>query len=148
MIEGVFRTMEVNGVRREVPEQVAREATSLYELFLTSGADPGVAKLKVTELYSPPRSASAVGRLPIMTLRAGSTFDLRMDRDGRSWNFLREADRREARRRVKKEHPALVIGSPPCPAEAGRRKWEARVLFEFALEIYGLQLVAGRHFLQ
>ena len=90
------------------------------------------------------------------------TFDLRGDADGRSWNFLLAADRREALTRVRAQKPYLVIGSPPCtavcqlnqrfnykrmrPEEVQRRMVEGRVLLEFAAQVYRLQLAGGRHF--
>ena len=98
-----------------------------------------------------------------MSLEAGSTFDLRADRDGRQWDFRRESDRRECRRRIEKEKPYVVVGSPPCtdfcqwneymnfrkmdPKVVEKRKAEARMLLNFAMEIYELQLRGGRHFL-
>ncbi len=30
------------------------------------------------------------------------------------WDFNRKSDREEAMRNIRKERPALVIGSPPC----------------------------------
>ena len=91
----------------------AKEATSIYELLLVAGADPGVAKLKVCELFSVPRVTQQLERLPRLSLLApGSTFDLREDREGRRWNFLRVEDRKEVRRRIQEERPYVVIGSP------------------------------------
>lgn len=104
-------------------------------------------------------SAAELGRLPILSLGPGSTFDLRSNRDGANWDFRKSSDRKEARRRIEVERPYLVIGSPPCaqrigtnvrgvsPEEGRRRKAEARVLLNFALETYELQLRSGRHFL-
>ena len=153
----------VDSLFRRMPRRVGEEATRIYELVLAHGCDPCDAKTKVCELYSPPRVTKELGKLPILSLVAGSCFDLRMDADGRAWDFRREADRREARRRIQKEQPYIVIGSPPCvdwcqwnehmnfrkmdPKEVTRRKAEARVLLDFAIEIYTIQLKAGRHFL-
>ena len=136
----------------------AREATRLYELFLVSGADLGVAKCKIAELYSPPRVTKELERMPHLPLSPGTTFDLRGDSSGRRWDFLKESDRREARRRIREERPYLVIGSPPCtdfcnwthafykhlhPSEVQRRQCEARVLLNFALEVYAMQLAGA-----
>ena len=44
MIDNMFRRM---------PRKVGIEATRLYEMLLIRGCDPGDAKLKVVELYSP-----------------------------------------------------------------------------------------------
>ena len=83
-----------------LPDVVAREATQLYELLLAYGAAPGDARHKVTELYSPPRVTAMVGRLPRLGLLPGSTFDLRVGADGRTWDFRRRADRAAARRQI------------------------------------------------
>ena len=103
-----------------------------------------------------------MGRLPHMSLVGGSTFDLRSDANGVAWDFRRADHRQRAREQIRREKPFLVIGSPPCtdfcaiqnlnrhrwdPAEARRRRTEAMVLLGFAVEIYWLQLGAGRHFL-
>ena len=93
----------------------------------------------------------------------GQTFDLRQGRNGRSWNFLLEADRAEAKRLIQEEKPYIVIGSPPCtsfcsfnrrlnyrrmdPERVRQSIYEGNVLFKFDLEVYELQLAEGRHFL-
>ena len=149
-------------MKRGMPEGVARDYINVYELFLIHGASAGDARKKVTELFSPPRVTAEIQRLPIINLVVGSTFDLRMDAQGRSWNFLLTDDRARARKQIEAEKPFLVVGSPPCtyysvltqsnysrmdPRKVERRKAEAKVLLEFAMEIYELQLKAGRHFL-
>ena len=45
----------LNVLSRRVPPAVVREATSLYECLLVSGATAGVAQRTVVELFSPPR---------------------------------------------------------------------------------------------
>ena len=97
-----------------------------------------------------------------MTLVGGSTFDLRRDANGVAWDFTKAADRERARRQIRREKPFLVVGSPPCTEfssvqnlnrrffteEEARRRWaEATTLLGFALEVYQMQLDAGRHFL-
>ena len=91
-----------------------REANEIVELFLTLGAELHEARAKVTELYSPLRVTAQLAKLPQLHLAPGQTFDLRKDRNGRSWNFLLTADRQEARRLIQEEKPYIVIGSPPC----------------------------------
>ena len=65
--------------------------------------------------------------------------------------------------RIRRQRPYIVIGSPPCtvfsrlnegwsyrrmrPEEGHRRKVEGRVLLEFSVQVYRMQLAAGRHFL-
>ena len=140
-----------------------REANEIVELFLTHGAELHVARAKVSELYSPPRVTAQLAKLPRLHLAPGQTFDLRQDRNGRSWNFLLEADRAEAKRLIQEEKPYIVIGSPPCtsfcslnrrvnyrrmdPERVRRAIYEGNVLLKFALEVYELQLAEGRHFL-
>ncbi len=87
-------------------------------------------------------------RIPFLNLTAGSTFDLRADAQGRSWNFTLKEDRARARKQIETEKPFLIVGSPPCtyfsiltqsnysrmdPLKVARRKAEAKVLFQFAL---------------
>jgi hypothetical protein len=129
-----------------------QEAGTLDELLLTMGAEPGIAKAKVAELYSPPRVTEQISRLPHVALEPGLTFDLRMGRDGKSWDLRKEADRARARKLISQEKPFIVIGSPPCtdfsswntrlnhkrmsPEEVQRRKVEAETLLGFAIEEY------------
>jgi hypothetical protein len=143
--------------------EAAKDADSLYELLLTMGADPSMARCKVAELFSPPRVTALIGSLPCVALEPGATFDLREGADGRKWNFLDAGDRARARKLISKEKPFIVIGSPPCTdfstwntrlnhknmsaVEVRRRKVEANLLLDFALEVYEHQLRHGRHFL-
>ena len=150
------------GVVGPQTREAAREASKVYELLLVTGVSRGDAVAKVSELCSPPRVTAELGRLPVMSLVGGSCFDLRGDANGVAWDFTKAAHRERARERVRREKPFLVIGSPPCTefsvvqnmnrhhfsaAEARRRRAEAMTLLGFALEIYQMQLSAGRHFL-
>ena len=137
-------------------EQAKEEAARLYELLLVSGATAAEGQAKVSRLFSVPRITKLLR--PSMSLGKGLTFDLHGDADGRSWNFLLAADRREALARIREQRPYLVIGSPPCtafsrlndgwnyrrmdPAVVLRRNVEGRVLLEFAAQVYRLQLAA------
>jgi hypothetical protein len=141
----------------------AKGAEALYELLLTMGAEPSHSRAKVAELYSPPRVTTHISGLPHVQLEAGMTFDLRVGRDGKRWNFLLAADRARARQLISKEKPFVVIGSPPCTdfsawntrlnhkrmseGEVRRRKVEAETLLEFAIEVYEHQMRHGRHFI-
>ena len=103
-----------------------------------------------------------LAKLQRLNLLPGQTFDLRKDRNGRSWNFLLEADRTEAKRLIQEEKPYIVIGSLPCtsfcsfnrrlnyrnmdPEQVRRAIHEGNVLLKFALEIYELQLHLRRVF--
>ena len=141
--------------------RMRREAVQIYELMLVSGVSPGDAEAKIIELYSPPRVTALIGTLPNMSLAGGPTFDLRQDENGASWDFRRREDRQRARARIREERPFVVIGSPPCTffssiqalsrhrsTDSARRRAhaEALTLLGFAVEIYRLQLDAGRHF--
>jgi hypothetical protein len=119
-----------------------------------------VGPAKVSELYSPPRVTAT---LPKKGLTAGSTFDLLADEAGIAWDFTRPQDRKRAWERIRAEKPFLVIGSPPCTMfsrlqlnlnakRIGKIEWEKRrrsaeVLLIFAVAVYRLQVLAGRHFL-
>ena len=146
------------------PPELGREATELLDAFLMHGVEPGLARLRVAELFSPPRVTAALGALPSFAdLAPGSTFDLRIDCHGKSWDFLRADHRSEVRHRFDQEEPYFVIGSPPCtdfstlyrnlcaprmdPAVVKKRRVEAEILLRFAAEIYRAQLGRGGHFL-
>ena len=131
-------------------------------MMLVHGVSRGDAAAEVAELYSPPRVTAELGRLPLMSLVGGPTFDLRADANGVAWDFRRADHRRRARAQIRQVQSFLVISSPPCtdfctiqnlnrrfwsPAEVRRRRAEAMALLGFAVEIYWLQLEAGRHFL-
>ena len=102
-----------------MPRGVASDFVNVYELLLISGAPVAEAKKKVCELFSPPRVTQQAARYPRMGSIPGLTFDLVEDAHGRSWDFLRESDRREARRLIEAEKPYLVVGSPRAPSSAG-----------------------------
>ena len=130
---------------------------------MVTGVTPGDSWQTVFEIFSPLRVTAAMRAMPSLTLVGGDSFDLQKDEYGRSWDFLKEEDRRRCRERVLKEKPYFVIGSPPCTLfstlqnlsrakrentpEFRARLAEARVLLEFMTEIYEIQLAGGRHFL-
>ena len=60
----------------------------------------------ITEMYSPERINLVCHEL---WLHKGTPFDLRS-----GWDYDREADQREAWRRIRTEDPLFIIGSPPC----------------------------------
>ena len=112
-----------------VPVATRREATSIYEMFLTHGAEPASARKAIAEIFSPPRVTAQLDLMPKLKLHLmkGSTFDLRCDRNGRRWNFLQEQDRQEAREMIRREKAYVLIGAPLCPEAAKRSKEEAAV---------------------
>ena len=68
----------------------------------------------MSELFSPPRIVSEIAGLPELGLVPGSTFDLRSDSEGNSWDFLKAGDRDRVRLQIQKVKPFLITGSPPC----------------------------------
>ena len=78
-------------------------------------------------------------------------------------DFTKPGDRKRALERIRAEEPYLVVGSPPCTMfsqlnvnlnakkmgkeEWGRRLRSAEVLLTFAVAVYRVQVLAGRHFL-
>ena len=80
-----------------------------------------------------------------------------------AWDFTKPQDRKRAWERIRAEEPFLVIGSPPCTMfsrlqlnlntkKMGKVEWEKRrrtaeTLLVFAVAVYKLQVLAGRHFL-
>ena len=100
----------IPGVRSR---RMDREAARLYDLLLATGVSRGDAKANIIELYSPRRVTAEIGTLPNMSLAGGSTFDLRADENGVSWDFRFLEHRRRARARIVREQPFLVVGSPP-----------------------------------
>merc|ERR1712242_435708 len=152
---GLLESLRQEGVVGPQTQEAAREASKVYELLRVTGVSRGDAVAKVSELFSPPRVAAELGRLPVMSLVGGSCFDLRCDANGVAWDFTKAADRERARAQIRREKPFLVVGSPPCTefssvqnlnrrpfsaAEARRRRAEAMILLGFALEVYQLQL--------
>ena len=138
-----------------------KEATRLLELLLTTGVSEGDARAKIVELYSPPRMAAALGRLPPMSLAGGPTYDLRQDADGRARDFRRADHRQRARADIARARPYLVIGIPPFAefsaiqsmsrskrsAEKERRRMaEAPTLLGFAVEVYIKTAAGGEAF--
>ena len=121
-------------------------------------------RLKVTELFSPPRPTALPRAIPDFSAFApGSIFDLRYDRDGLALDFLRADHRSSVRLRIKEEEPYLVVDSPPRieftdlfrnsrahkvdPQVVRERRIEAQVLLRFACEINEMQMAMGNHFL-
>eukprot|EP00969_Alexandrium_andersonii_P141657 6264146-Alexandrium_andersonii.AAC.1 len=144
-----------------MPAQLSDEARSIRASFAVQGCEPREAALKAMELCSPPRatrelkSRSLGRRYPVFG--PGSTFDAQADEAAVAYDFLHARGRQCCRERLRAERPWLVIGSPPCAwwrqlmaiirgraqeEERCQRKAEARVLFEFACDVY--RFPAGR----
>ena len=69
-------------------------------------------KMEVAEVYSPPRVAAMVAK---MGPRQGWSHDLTTtDDDGRQWDFDSVDMRNRAVRKLLKDKPLVLIGSPMC----------------------------------
>ena len=114
----------------------------------------------IGEIYSVPR---VTHWCEDYNLTPGWSLDkLTLDKDNESWDFDVEEIRERARKLIKTTKPRLLIGSPMCryfsrlmtmnwqrmdPDDA-RRKWNTAVShIIFCVELYKLQLEAGRLFL-
>ena len=129
MAPGLFALRD--RLQRPLPLRMHREATRLYDLLLTTGVSPGDAQAKVAELYSPPRVTVECGHLPHLSLKGGSTFDLRADANGKSWDFRLLEHRSRARAQIAVRSRTWLSGSAvhgvqcsaeplPWPQERGR----------------------------
>ena len=75
------------GLLVDMPVVIRKDATRLWEELVVAGLTPFQAARKVTELYSPPHVTAELERLPRLNLAPGSTFDLREDKNGKSYDF-------------------------------------------------------------
>ena len=152
----------LNLIQSGMPEQVAKDYINIYEVLLVQGASKGVAKQKVTELFSPPRVTEEMRRVPNLMFEGGETYDLFQDKNGKAWDFRKAADRKQVRAEIMEQKPWMVIGSPPCTAFSSLMSFnknrmdnnkfnkqisEGKLLLNFAVDIYKLQASQGRHFL-
>ena len=111
----------------------------------------------VVEVYSPPRIAAAACLLPGLDIVPGFSLGLTT-----GWDFNVEEHRRRAKQPVEEIRPQLLIGSPMCtvysqwqhlnnsrrdPAVVAREKAQADVHLRFVIELYPMQVKAGRDFL-
>ena len=123
----------------------------------------GAVKHLVSEIYSPPRVTAAAKLLPELRCVPGFALDLTTkDEFGQPWNFDDERQRRRAREMIEAQRPMLLIGSPMCtafsawqfinhkkrdPTVVSREYVRAMVHIRFTMQLYELQLSAGRYFL-
>ena len=71
----------------------------------------------VSEIYLPPRVTAATKLLPELKIIPGFALDLTTaDTDGRIWDFDETEMRGRARKRLAKERPMPLVGSPTCTA--------------------------------
>ena len=117
----------VDVVFKDWPYEQGVEATRVLDLFLVHGMDPGIARLKVSELFSPPRVTEQLRILPDFAFfEPGSTYDLRADKDGRCWDFLRADHRKEVRRQIAEQRPYLVVGLTTVHRFLSALSWSLR----------------------
>lgn len=117
-------------------------------------------QMEVAEVYIPPRVTKMAEQLG---LRAGWASDLTThDDDGRAWDFDQLEVRNRALRKLLRDEPTLLIGSPMCtafsqmnhinysrmdPMEVKTRTEHGRRHFEFCTRLYDMQWSAGRYLL-
>ena len=69
----------------------------------------------LSEVYSPPRVTAMAKMLPEFCIIPGLALDLTTaDEQGTAWDFDIPERRDEARRRIAREKPRFLIGSPMC----------------------------------
>ena len=117
-------------------------------------------QMQVSEVYSPPRVVEMANK---MGLRGGWSLDLTThDEDGRPWDFNDATMRNRAIRKIIKDQPLVLIGSPMCieysainrinhsrmtKEEVEGRMAYARKHLEFCIKLYEIQWRNGRYFL-
>ena len=99
----------------EIEKKIAREKHNVKEAQLNNVMkDMLLEQMDVAEVYSPPRAAKMA---ETMGLRAGWSLDLTTcDEAGRPWDFNNVSMRNAAVRKVIRDKPRLLIGSPMCSA--------------------------------
>ena len=114
----------------------------------------------ISEVYSPPTFTSLASEY---SLTPGTSFDITVnDENGLPWDFDIPEQRERCKQRILKDKPWLLVGSPPCTAFSSLqnlnrqrledKKWRAMIEHGtrhllFTLELYELQLQAGRYIL-
>ena len=84
------------------------------------------------------------------------------DENGMPWDFSKIEQRNKAMRRWHEERPLFIIGTPMCTAFSILQQWnspkmdpqavadkmkDARMHFEFCMNVYRVQTQAGRYFI-
>jgi len=129
------------------------------KMFEAKGSD-------VAEIFSQPRvtQEAALRSYDGVRLTPGWSLDLTRDDPltGKPWDLAKSAVRERVREMVRETAPFLVIGSPPCTMFSSlqnlskNRRCEvefkkamkiAKEHVKFSLEIYKIQMKAGRYFL-
>ncbi len=123
------------------------------------------ARKLVSEIYSAPRITKMIRQSKLRHILPGFAFDITVNDplDGKPWDFSLKDKRERARRLLREQGPYVLIGSPMCTqfctwqalnaakspdkqaVEDARRAAVAHI--EFVVELYEMQLDAGRYFL-
>lgn len=143
-----------------VNDKMKHEANSLTKQLNKTMLGILIGNMQVAEIYSPPRVAKMAKDLGP---RAGWSLDLTtQDEDGRYWDFTDPTMRNRVARKVLRDKPMLLIGSPMCTvysamnrinhakmpkAVVDQRFRDARVHLEFCTRLYNIQWEVGRYFL-
>ena len=117
----------------------------------------------VSEIYSPPRVASAAKLLPSLKIIPGASLDITADQEnGKPWDFDLVENRLKARKLYDEQRPALLVGSVICtafsafqamneqrrdPEVVQRERIRAMVHLRFVCGLCQMQLDEGRYFL-
>ena len=117
----------------------------------------------LSEVYSPPRVTAMAKMLPEFGIIPGLALDLTtVDEQGKAWDFSIPERREEARRRIAREKPMFLVGSPMCTAFCAwqrlnasrrdpgvvRREYnKAMIHLEFVCQLYRDQMEADRYWL-
>ena len=147
--------------RMQAPESIRVELTMMgaVEMFKQKGID-------VAEVYSRPRivQEAALRSYDGTRLTPGWSLDLTMEdpSTGRAWDLSDPKVQARVKKLVVDTKPFLLIGSPPCTMfsslqglsknKRNAKKWneameEAKRHMRFCMELYRIQLRAGRFFL-
>ena len=160
---------KISTIRKDLVEN---EHRSMVEVTALLGVDPksfrrekkqAVRRL-VTEIYSPPRVTEMLKHMSNHNLAPGMALDLTTvgPDDGMPWDLSLEQKQTKVLKRIRREKPLFVIGSPPCtrfctwqylndqkrdPAVVKEEHERAKGHLQFAAQVYREQIEAGRFFL-
>ena len=154
------RRHNVSKAINAIEQRARRDTGNLGQQLTHTMFQKLLAKIEVSEVYSPPRVTEMATS---MGLRAGWALDITTtDQDGREWDFNQFEMRNRAIRKVLQDKPMVLIGSPMCIAfcqlnhinyakmsaeEVERRMQYGRKHLEFCVKLYGIQCGAGRYVL-
>ena len=151
--------MDLNSLRcaiSHLEESLISECSQMKRAALLS-----LGAVSVAEVYSPPRVTSKATNFGLSPDFALDLTILDFD-DGMPWDFSSPAKREKAKLMVERDKPYLSIGSPQCtpfsnlqnlnypkmaPEKVDQMIRNGIAHLEFCVELYLLQLNAGRYFL-